>query len=129
MIRLPVIQGLIRRRLLVNFRVDPAVMETFLPEPFRPKLHAGYAIAGICLIRLEDIRPRGLPGVLGISSENAAHRIAVEWEDESGRTREGVFIPRRDTNSCLNHLAGGRSFRANIISPRLMSSKMARTSR
>jgi hypothetical protein len=110
MIRLPVIQGVIRRRLLVNFRVDPAVMETFLPEPFRPKLHAGYAIAGICLIRLEDIRPRGLPGVLGISSENAAHRIAVQWKDESGRTREGVFIPRRDTDSCLNHLAGGRIF-------------------
>lgn len=110
MMRLPIIRGLIRRRLLVNYRVDADVMASYLPSPFRPKLHAGYAIAGICLIRLEGIRPRWLPPILGISSENAAHRIAVVWDDASGQTREGVFIPRRDTNSRLNHFAGGRIF-------------------
>lgn len=108
--RLPVINGLIRRRLLVNFRVDAEIMRRYLPPPFRPKLHRGYAIAGICLIRLEQIRPGWLPGFCGISSENAAHRIAVLWDEPSGETREGVFIPRRDTGSWLNHFAGGRIF-------------------
>jgi hypothetical protein len=65
---------------------------------------------GICLIRLEQIRPAGLPGLLGLSSENAAHRIAVEWTDADGIQREGVFIPRRDTGSFLNRVAGGRIF-------------------
>src|SRR5208282_6599689 len=46
---------------------------------------------------------------LGISSENAAHRIAVEW-DQDGEQHEGVFIPRRDTSPWLNTLAGGRLF-------------------
>jgi hypothetical protein len=46
--RLPTIHGLIRRRMLINFRVDAAVMQRFLPQPFRPKLHRGHAIAGIC---------------------------------------------------------------------------------
>jgi hypothetical protein len=108
--RLPVIQGVIRRRLLVNFRVDPEVMGRFLPPPFRPKLHRGYAIAGICLIRLEQIRPSWLPPWVGIASENAAHRIGVTWDAPSGETREGVFIPRRDTDSRLNHWSGGRLF-------------------
>ena len=108
--RLPIIRGLIRRRLLVNFRVDAEVMGRFLPPPFRPKLHRGHAIAGICLIRLEQIRPRFLPRFCGISSENAAHRIAVVWDDPSGDSREGVFIPRRDTGSWLNHFTGGRIF-------------------
>lgn len=108
--RLPVIHGLIRRRLLVNFRVDADVMSRFLPAPFRPKLHRGHAIAGICLIRLEQIRPGWLPAFCGISSENAAHRIAVLWDEPSGEPREGVFIPRRDTGSWLNHFAGGRIF-------------------
>lgn len=108
--RLPIIHGLIRRRLLVNFRVDADVMRHFLPFPFRPKLHRGCAIAGICLIRLEQIRPRWLPRFCGISSENAAHRIAVEWDEPSGGKREGVFIPRRDTGAWLNHIAGGRIF-------------------
>jgi Uncharacterized conserved protein (COG2071) len=107
--RLPVIQGVIRRRILVNFRVDPAVILTQLPSRFRPKTHDGQAIAGICLIRLESLRPRFVPQSLGFSSENAAHRIAVRWE-ESGAEKEGVFIPRRDTASVINQIAGGRLF-------------------
>lgn len=110
MMRLPTIYGLIRRRILANYRVDPVVMAGYLPAPFRPKLHNGHAIAGICLIRLERIRPSWMPPYLGISSENAAHRIAVVWDDASGRQREGVFIPRRDTSSLLNHFGGGRIF-------------------
>jgi hypothetical protein len=106
---LPVIQGVIRRRILVNFRVDPRVMQLQLPSRFRPKLHQGHAIAGICLIRLESVRPRLVPQFLGLSSENAAHRIAVRWQAE-GAEKEGVFIPRRDTGSAMNHLAGGRLF-------------------
>src|SRR6266542_2672713 len=108
--RLPTIEGIIRRRILVNYRVDPVVIKRHLPSRFRPKLYQGRAIAGVCLIRLEHIRPKILPAFIGINSENAAHRIAVLWDDEQGVTREGVFIPRRDTNSEINHLMGGRIF-------------------
>jgi len=107
--RIPNVHGTIKRRLLINFRVDPAVMQRHLPAPFRPKLHDGHAIAGMCLIRLENIRPRRFPTMVGLSSENAAHRCAVVWEDDAG-PREGVYIARRDTGSLLNHLAGGRLF-------------------
>ncbi len=108
--KLPVIEGVIRRRILVNYRVIPEVMAKVLPPKFRPKLHFGWAIGGICLIRLEQIRPHGMPALIGRSSENAAHRIAVMWEDEQGQTQEGVYVPRRDTDSRLNRLLGGRVF-------------------
>jgi len=108
-LELPTLRGIIDRRMLVNFRVKPEVVQPILPRLFRPKLVKGWAIAGICLIRLKDIRPNGLGAVFGVSSENAAHRIAVEW-DEHGTTREGVFIPRRDTSSALQRLVGGRIF-------------------
>src|SRR5829696_791023 len=99
----PTLQGLVKRRLLVNFRIDPRVIAPQLPAPFRPKLVDGWAMAGICLIRLEQLRPLGVPAALGFSSENAAHRIAVTWTDEaSGDAREGVYIPRRDTGALLN---------------------------
>ena len=107
--RLPIIQGLIRRRILANFRVEPEVMQREIPSRFRPKLQNGFAVAGICLIRLEHIRPRSLPEIVGLNSENAAHRVAVIW-DEGGIAREGVFISRRDTSSQINHLLGGRIF-------------------
>ncbi len=107
--RIPVIRGLIDRRILVNFRVDPAVARELLPAPFEPLLIDNYSMAGICLIRLKHIRPRWWPAWLGLSSENAAHRIAVRWRDGKA-WREGVYIPRRDTSSRLNYLAGGRLF-------------------
>jgi uncharacterized protein YqjF (DUF2071 family) len=101
--------GLIDRRILVNFRVQPEVAQKQLPPYFRPKLVKGWAMAGICLIRLKGIRPHGCPLPCGLTSENAAHRIAVEWEENS-MVREGVFIPRRDTSSALEAFAGGRFF-------------------
>ena len=107
--RIPTMRGVIDRRILANFHVDPDVLAKVLPSPFRPKLVNGKGIAGICLIRLKQLRPRFLPAFMGTSSENAAHRIAVEWDD-NGETKEGVYIPRRDTSSRLNTLVGGRLF-------------------
>jgi hypothetical protein len=106
---IPTLQGVIDRRLLVNYRVEADVLARVLPPPFRPKLVHGYGVAGICLIRLKHVRPRFVPGWLGIASENAAHRFAVLWTD-NGVTREGVYIRRRDTDSRLNAFAGGRLF-------------------
>jgi hypothetical protein len=107
--KIPTLQGIIDRRILVNLIVEPDIIQKIIPQPFRPKIYKGKAIVGICLIRLKHIRPNGLPDFIGISSENAAHRIAVEWL-ENGEIKEDVFIPRRDTSSFLNTLAGGRIF-------------------
>lgn len=107
--RIPVIRGLIDRRILVNYRVKPDILARLLPNPFRLKLVDGMGMAGVCLIRLKHIRPKFLPEFMGISSENAAHRIAVEW-DQNGETKQGVFVPRRDTSSRINTLLGGRLF-------------------
>lgn len=107
--RLPNLEGLVERRLLVNYRVDPEIAERLLPAPFRPQLVNGWAVAGICLIRLGQLRPRGLPGVVGVRSENAAHRFAVTWPGADGPS-VGVYIPRRDTGAAMNALVGGRLF-------------------
>ena len=104
--RIPIIRGLIDRRVLVNFRVDPEVLARVCPSPFRPQIINGFGIAGICLIRLKHIRPKLLPAFLGLSSENAAHRIAVEWDTDMGM-QTGVYVPRRDTSSVLKY-AGQR---------------------
>ena len=107
--RIPVVCGVIDRRILVNYHVDPNVLVPLLPAPFRPKVIYGVGMVGICLIRLTKVRPTSFPSWLGISSENAGHRTTVEWDDH-GTVREGVYVRRRDTNSWLNSLAGGRVF-------------------
>lgn len=107
--KIPIIKGIIDRRILINYQIDKDVLNNYLPKPFKAKLVNGKGVAGICLIRLKEIRPKWFPKQIGISSENGAHRIAVVWE-ENGKMKEGVFIPRRDTSSKLNALAGGTIF-------------------
>jgi len=106
---LDTIRGVISRRVLLNYHIDPDVLQSVLPPPFRPKLLRGRGVGGVCMIRFKQLRPKFLPSWLGMGSENAAHRIAVEWEEE-GERREGVFIPRRDTDSWFNKTLGGRVF-------------------
>jgi hypothetical protein len=106
---LDTIHGVIDRRVLLNYHIDPVSLQRVLPPPFQPKLYGNHAIGGVCMIRFKHLRPRFVPGWLGLGSENAAHRIAVQWQQD-GELREGVFIPRRDTNSWFNKTLGGRVF-------------------
>ncbi len=105
----PVLEGRIARRILLNWWLDPEAARRLVPEPFEPAIVNGFAVGGICLIRLEQMRPAGMPAALGISSENMAHRIAVRYPSGDG-WRDGVYIWRRDTGSLINTLLGGRVF-------------------
>lgn len=107
--RQPRLVGVVQRRLLVNYRTDPDLIARMLPPPLRPQLINGWAMAGICLIRLGRLRPRFVPAPLGLRSENAAHRIAVTWDTPDGKA-SGVYIPRRDSGSLVNVMVGGRLF-------------------
>ena len=106
---LPILEGVIARRLLVNYRIAPEVAQKLVPAPMTVQIQNGFAVAGICLIRLEQLRPKGLPAAIGLSSENMAHRIAVRYPAEGGM-QDGVFIRRRETDQRLITLLGGRLF-------------------
>lgn len=101
--------SLIERRLLVSYRIDAERVTALLPPPFRPQVVSGHAIGGVCFIRMSALRPARLPVAIGMTTENAAHRFAVEWDDEQGR-HTGVYIPRRDTSSRLTAALGARLF-------------------
>lgn len=105
----PAVRGVIDRRILANYRVSPSALDAVLPDPFEPWTVDGHGVGGICLIRMTEMRPPWVPAALGLSSENAAHRIAVEWDD-GGERRRGVYVPRRDTDSWLQVLLGSRLF-------------------
>jgi hypothetical protein len=106
---LPILKGIIARRVLLNFRADAQIVQSMLPKPFVVDTLRGAAVVGICLVRLEKLRPKGLPSQFGISSENIAHRVAVRYP-QNGEMRPGVFIWRRETDQKLVQMFGGRVF-------------------
>ena len=103
------VDSTIERRLLVNYRIEPEVVAKILPRPLRPQLVKGHAVGGVCFIRLGDLRPVHTPSAIGLQTENVAHRFAVEWDDPTG-TKVGVYVPRRDSDSWLTAVGGGRIF-------------------
>ncbi len=107
--RVPVIEGEVERRLLINYRADADVVRSLLPAPFRPQLVDGSAVVGICLVRLGHLRPKGFPALVGLTSENAAHRIAVQWTEREV-VRSGVYIRERHSAAALNVAIGDRLF-------------------
>ncbi|MBT5928231.1 MAG: hypothetical protein HOH33_16640 [Verrucomicrobia bacterium] len=92
--KMKVVTGIIGHRILLNFRIDPEVTKSNLPGKFTLKGVNGYAIGGICQVSLSEMRAKGMPSIIGTSSHNAAHRIAVNSSEG-----EGVYVTRRDTNS------------------------------
>lgn len=103
------VRAQLRRRLLLTYRLDPAVAASLLPEGFRPQIVQGRALAGVCVLGLEAIRPSWVRSARGLRSENAAHRIAVEWDGAHGVER-GVFIFERHSSAWHPVLFGGRLF-------------------
>ena len=96
--------------MLLNYRADAEIVQRLLPAPLEVDKQHGHAIVGICLIRLENsLRPQGVPSVLGVSTENMAHRVAIQYPANGG-LRPGVFIWRRETDQRLIQMLGGRHF-------------------
>lgn len=107
--KLPRLNGVIDRRILVNYRVRPDVVKSLLPLHLDPLIVNGYASAGICIIRLKDVGIYGSPSCFRMTSENTAHRFLVTFIKD-GEKMNGVYIPRRDTDSTLNVMLAGKIF-------------------
>lgn len=105
--RMPKFRSMVQHRMLINYRIDPEVARGLVPEGMRPQLVNGMAVAGVCHIRQNKLRPAWLPFALGLRAESSAHRIAVEWDDATG-TQSGVYVVERHSSSPLVRLAGGR---------------------
>ena len=98
------------RRLLINYRIEPGVLQAVLPAPFRPALADGYGVGSICLLRLTGVRLAGwLPVAPRLRLENAAHRIAVLVDTADGPV-PSVYVPDRYTSSRLATLTRGLLF-------------------
>jgi len=94
----------------VNALVDPDEAATRLPKGLRPHDTGQGTVVGCCLLDIAAIRPAPLPAMVGTSLRAAAHRISVEWDDDSGATTVGVYVPLRLTDSRIAVALGGRVF-------------------
>jgi hypothetical protein len=108
------IRGRIARRVLINLRIKPEFVQPLLPAQLRPRIIDGWAIGGICLIRLEQLRLPLAPAACGLASENFAVRFSCVETAGTRAEANVVYVARRETNSWINKLAGATCFPAEL---------------
>lgn len=104
----PAIRAVMERRLLVNYRVDPDLLASFLPAPFRPALVSGYGIAGVgSASRFFECAPLGYAATPtqglfdGIKLETEGWQLSplrldevhLSFFDDPGRFPAGAAVP------------------------------------
>ncbi len=102
----PPLRGRCPRRALFTWRLDPVAARRVVPAPLRPRVVHGSAVGAVDCMRLERLRPRILPGALGLSMEMCTHLIPAEWDD-NGVRRDVLYVLRRDVQVSGLGRAGG----------------------
>lgn len=89
-------KGRLDRCWLFTFRSPEAEARAFVPSPLALVTREGQAFWNVVVCRVEAMRPRGLPGFLGMGYWHVAYRLHVRHREE-----EGLTFVRSDCDSGL----------------------------
>jgi hypothetical protein len=87
-------KGRIDRCWLFTFQAPEAEARALLPRPLVPVTREGFAFWNVVVCRVEAMRPRGVPGFLGMSYWHVAYRLYARFGAE-----EGLYFVRSDCDS------------------------------
>jgi hypothetical protein len=74
----------VRRRALVTHRIDRARAVACLPAGIEPITAGGFALVSLCYSDIRDLRPLGMPAVVGVSFQYLVTRMLVRVAPRSG---------------------------------------------
>ena len=98
---IPPVRARLAERLIFNFRLSPAAMAAFLPEPWLvPQVVNGFAVASFCMLDLRGITVAPLGTAVGVRSLSAAPRFAVV-DHSASPARPAVFVTERWSGSAF----------------------------
>ncbi len=89
-------KGRLDRCWLFTFRAPEGEARAILPAPLVPVTRERQAFWNVVVCRVGAMRPRGLPGFLGVGYWHVAYRLLVRHGDE-----EGLTFLRSDCDSAL----------------------------
>jgi uncharacterized protein YqjF (DUF2071 family) len=92
--------------LTLTYALPPEVLRPLLPPGLQLETFDGYGFVAVALVQTEDLRPAGLPPLLGQDFFLAGYRIFTRFERADGRRIRGLRILRSDTDRA-RMVAGG----------------------
>ncbi len=86
---------------LVNFGMEPSLLQSLLPHPIQPDVYNGEAFLSVVVSELKDMRPTIIPKGLGFNFNQIVYRAIVACNNE-----RGVHFLRSDANNRFMCLTG-----------------------
>jgi len=106
--------GTVRRRFLISYPVEPALLAPRVPPGGELSLVHGKAWVSACFVHIDDMRPVGAPRALGMAFHYLIHRTRAVLPYPDGVKRESVLILEpnidRPMLSYLGRLSAGVRF-------------------
>jgi uncharacterized protein YqjF (DUF2071 family) len=99
-------QGIVRRRFLINYPVEPSLLEPFVPPGGELSLHQGKAWLSDCFVHISNMRPSWVPRALGITFHYLIHRTRAVLPFPDGKKREAVLVLDPSMDSRLLNVFG-----------------------
>jgi uncharacterized protein DUF2071 len=98
--------GTIERCWLFAYRTPVAEARALLPDQLAPVTHGQWAFWNVVVCRIRAMRPKGLPGQLGVGYWHVAYRLYVRYQAPDSAPVEGLYFVRSDCDSRLMSAAG-----------------------
>ncbi len=86
---------------LVNFAMEPSLLQRLLPHPIQPDVRNGEAFLSVVVSELADMRPTFIPKGFGFNFNQIVYRAIVTCNNE-----RGVHFLRSDANNRFMCLTG-----------------------
>ena len=98
--------GVVRRRFLVSYAVEPSLLSTKVPPGAELSTHNGFAWVSACFVDLADMRPSFVPKGLGSRFYYLIHRTRARLPYPDGSLRESVLVLEANMNKTFLALLG-----------------------
>jgi Uncharacterized conserved protein (COG2071) len=100
------IRAFFRHSLVLTFAYPQELLAPLLPPGLTLDTHEGQGFLAIALVQTEDLRPVGVPALLGRNFFLSGYRIFSRYHGPDGRVLRGLRILRSDADSALMVRAG-----------------------
>ena len=95
------IQAFFRHSLVLTYAFPEELLRPLLPPGLTLDTYEGSSFLAIALVRVERLRPVGLPAALGRSFFLSGYRVFCRYRRHDGRVLRGLRILRSDADSSL----------------------------
>jgi hypothetical protein len=101
------VEAFFERSLVLTFAVPRAAVESLLPVCLKPDTFLDcWAFVAVALVQTRQLRPKGLPALLGQDFSLIGYRAFVRYTNAAGKRRRGLYILKSETDRKRMQLLG-----------------------